>query len=67
MPFWDKLASSTNTTDWLQAGLWSVAFIGVAVLVALGKVAPTMLENLLFALVGGLALKERKQNVPPGK
>ena len=67
MAVFDKVNANLNSTDLLQAGLWAVAFIGVCVLVALGKVETTMLQNLLFALVGGLAMKERKSinNAPP--
>lgn len=58
MAIWNKLTS----TEGLQAAMWSVAFTGVSVLVAIGKVQPSMLEHLLFALVGGLALRG-KNNV----
>lgn len=54
-----KLSNSEIT----QAALWAFAFTGVAVLVGVGKVQPTMLENLLFALVGALTLKG-KANEP---
>ncbi len=33
-------------------GLWAVAFIGVCVMVGLGKLKPESIEYLLFALLG---------------
>jgi hypothetical protein len=46
--------------------MWGCAFVGVCVLVGLGKAPVTMLEMLLFALVGGMAMKGRN-NGTPGK
>jgi hypothetical protein len=43
-----KLVSSENG----QNVLWALAFTGVTVLVALGKVKPETMEYMLFALVG---------------
>lgn len=48
--------------DKTQAFLWAVAFTGVCVLVALGKVQPDMLEKVLFALIGGMAMKRSGGN-----
>lgn len=33
-------------------GLWAVAFIGVSIMVALGKLKPETIEYLLFAMLG---------------
>ncbi len=51
-----KLSNLTQT-EVTQAILWIAAFAGVCVLVGIDKVPPTMLENLLFALVGGMAMR----------
>lgn len=54
----NKLSSS----DVAQAALWGFAFTGVAILVGLGKVNSSLLEGLLFGLMGSINLKG-KQNV----
>lgn len=54
--------TKVSESELVQAGMWLSAFVGVSVLVGLGKVAPTMLENLLFALIGAMAAK-RNSNV----
>lgn len=33
-------------------GLWAVAFIGICVMVGLGKLKPETIEFMLFALLG---------------
>ncbi len=38
--------------------LWALAFVGVCVLVGLGKVKPETLEYVLFALIGFAASKK---------
>ncbi len=45
-----------------QLALWAFAFSGVAVLVGLGKVNSTMLEGLLFGLMGSLTLRGKNGN-----
>ncbi len=47
-----ELIKSLGKSELLQAGLWSVAFLGVCVLVGLGKIKPETIEMLLFAIVG---------------
>lgn len=54
----DKLKSIVGDQKSL---LWIVAFTGVCVLVALGKLKPETIEYLLFAIVGQQALKENKE------
>lgn len=39
--------------------LWAVAFVGVSVLVALGKLKPETIEYLLFALLGQANLPKK--------
>lgn len=41
--------------------LWAVAFVGVSVLVGLGKLKPETIEYLLFALLGQAALPSNKK------
>ena len=50
---WSKLSSSEQA----QFALWGLAFVGVAILVGLGKVSSSMLEGLLFGLLGSISLK----------
>ncbi len=33
-------------------GLWAVAFIGICIMVAMGKLKPETIEYMLFALLG---------------
>ncbi len=49
--------SSLTAPELAQFGLWALAFVGVSVLVALGKVNSSMLEGLLFGLMGSMSLK----------
>jgi hypothetical protein len=42
-------------------GLWAVAFAGVCVMVALGKLKPETIEYLLFALLGKQSERGRKE------
>lgn len=51
-----KLSKLTGS-ETAQFILWGVAFIGVSVLVGLGKVNSTMLEGLLFGLFGAMSFK----------
>jgi len=44
-----------------DALLWCVAFTGVCVLVALGKVKPETLEYLLFAIGGAVAAQKSEK------
>jgi hypothetical protein len=49
----DSLKSKiTATLEDEDSLLWAVAFVGVCVLVGLGKVKPETLEYLLFAVIG---------------
>lgn len=41
--------------------VWIVAFTGVCVLVALGKLKPETIEYLLFAILGQQALPQKKE------
>lgn len=41
-----------------DAILWGLAFTGVCVLVALGKLKPETIEYMLFALVGKASTKK---------
>jgi hypothetical protein len=47
------------TDEVRQGGMWVVAFIGVCVLVGLGKLKPEAIEYLLFALVGRSAVTRK--------
>lgn len=42
--------------------LWAVAFVGVSVLVGLGKLKPEVIEYLLFALLGQASIKDKKDD-----
>lgn len=44
----------------VQAGLWVAGFIGVCVLVGLGKLKPETVEYMLFALIGRTAASNKK-------
>jgi hypothetical protein len=57
MEAFKKLSESETA----QAALWAVAFTGVVVLVALGRVKPETLEFMLFALVGRASVGKEKQ------
>lgn len=35
-----------------QSGMWVVAFVGVCIMVGLGKLKPETVEYVLFALLG---------------
>lgn len=35
-----------------QDGLWVVAFVGICIMVALGKLKPETIEYMLFAMLG---------------
>ncbi len=59
--------SNLTSAEYIPALLWGMAFTGVSVLVALGKVPTSMLENLLFAMGGAMALKARGQDATPSK
>lgn len=41
--------------------LWAVAFVGVTVLVGLGKLKPETIEYLLFALLGQASVPKSKE------
>ena len=45
-----------------QSGLWVVAFVGVCIMVGLGKVKPETIEYLLFAMLGAAATKPKKED-----
>jgi hypothetical protein len=47
------------TDEVRRGGMWVVAFIGVTVLVALGKIKPETIEYLLFALLGQAAVQRK--------
>lgn len=50
------------TDELRQGGMWVVAFVGVCVLVGLGKIKPEVIEYLLFALVGRTASGKKGKN-----
>ncbi len=50
-----KLSNLTGA-EVAQFALWALAFVGVSVLVGLGKVNSSMLEGLLFGLLGSMSL-----------
>ncbi len=56
--------SNLSASELAQFGLWAFAFAGVAVLVGLGKVNSSMLEGLLFGLMGSITLRG-KNNAEP--
>jgi hypothetical protein len=43
-------------------GLWAVAFVGICVMVALGKLKPETIEFMLFALLGKQSERGKKEN-----
>lgn len=43
-------------------GLWAVAFIGICIMVALGKLKPETIEYMLFALLGKQSERGTKSN-----
>ncbi len=49
--------SSLTASELTGAALWAFAFTGVSILVGLGKLDPSTLTNLLFALGGAMTLK----------
>ncbi len=49
--------SNLSGSELAQFALWALAFAGVSVLVGLGKVNSSMLEGLLFGLMGSISLK----------
>ncbi len=51
-----ELAEKAKSSEGLQAGLWAVAFVGVCVLVGLGKVKPEVIEALLMGMLGSMTL-----------
>lgn len=53
--------SNLSSSELAQFALWALAFVGVAVLVGLGKVNTSMLEGLLFGLMGSLTLKGKEK------
>ena len=46
------------TEEMRQGGMWVVAFIGVTILVGMGKLKPETIEYMLFALVGQAAVRK---------
>ena len=48
-----------------DALLWCVAFVGVCILVGLGKVKPETLEYLLFAIGGAVAAQKSESMKTP--
>lgn len=52
MPEETKKLSDTLFEELRQSGMWVVAFIGVCVMVGLGKLKPETVEFMLFAMLG---------------
>lgn len=53
--------TAKDITDELrQSALWVVAFVGVCIMVGLGKVKPETIEYLLFAMLGAAGTKRMK-------
>lgn len=44
-----------------QVVLWAVAFVGVCILVGLGKLKPETIEYLLFALLGKVSSSKKEK------
>ena len=51
----------TATLEDDNSVLWGVAFVGVAILVGLGKLKPETLEMLLFAVIGRASKRPLKE------
>jgi hypothetical protein len=49
------MAEFKLTEEVRKGGMWVVAFVGVCILVGLGKLKPETIEYLLFALMGQVA------------
>lgn len=47
-----------------QGGMWVVAFVGVTILVGMGKLKPETIEYMLFALVGQAAVRRSQPKQP---
>lgn len=41
--------------------MWAIAFVGVCVLVGLGKIKPETIEYLLFALLGARSTRKKEE------
>lgn len=41
-------------------GLWAVAFVGICIMVAMGKLKPETIEYMLFALLGKQSERGKK-------
>lgn len=52
------------TEEMRQGGMWVVAFIGVTILVGMGKLKPETIEYMLFALVGQAAVRKSAPRPP---
>jgi hypothetical protein len=46
-------------------GLWAVAFVGICIMVALGKLKPETIEYMLFALLGKQSERGGKKTDEP--
>ncbi len=53
-----NVVNSESSKDWL----WALAFVGVCVLVALGKLKPETIEYLLFSLLGRALVSKPKES-----
>lgn len=53
------------TDEFRKGGMWVVAFIGVCVLVGMGKLKPEVIEYLLFALMGQAAVFKSQIQAKP--
>ena len=58
--------SKLSESELVQAGLWVVGFVGVVVLVGLGKIPSSTIEMMLFGLAGRMTMKG-KSNASPGE
>lgn len=55
------------TDEFRKGGMWVVAFVGVCILVGLGKLKPETIEYLLFALIGQAAVFKSQLVAPKPK